>query len=150
MNEINKNRPDVGAPERSAGAKIPDTAISDPKINCITPQPAGAIARMLPQGAENAICTKELVRLTGTKNARTLQIAIAAERESGALILSTTKGGYFLPDDGAKGQREIAEFVRTLRARAINTFRAMRSAKQALSGVEGQTNIEQWGQNKGV
>jgi len=133
VNEINKNRPDVGAPRRSVGAKIPDTAIPDPDINCTISQPVGAIARILPQGAENAVSTKELVRLTGLRNARTLQIAIASEREHDALILSTTRGGYFLPDDGEKGQQEIAEFVQTLRARAINTLRALRGAKQALN-----------------
>jgi len=141
MNGKQRNRPSAATPERPAGAKTPDTAISDPNSNCTISQPMGAIARILPQGAENAVSTAELVRLTGLRNSRTLQIAIATERERGALILSTTKGGYFLPDDGEKGQQEIAEFVRTLRARAINTFRAMRSAKKALSGVEGQTDL---------
>ena len=133
MNGKQKNRPSAATPERSAGTKIPDKAIPDPSNNCIISQQVGAIEQLLPQGAENAVGTAELVRLTGLRNSRTLQIAIATERERGALILSTTKGGYFLPDDGLKGQQEIAEFVRTLRARAINTLRALRGAKQALN-----------------
>ena len=89
----------------------------------------------LPCGAENAITTKELVRLLDFKSARELQEAIARERDEGHLILSASQngGGYFLPDDDdEKGQAEIRTFIHTLENRAINTLRAIEAAKAAL------------------
>ena len=155
-----KARPDVTAPGRAAETKLTKQAISISDNDFITnsgerqanakqnesKRRAGVIEQLLPRGLENAVTTRELVRLTGVKNARTLQSAIAIERESGALILSTGKsgGGYFLPDEGEKGTHEITEFVHTLYGRAVNTLRMLRNARRAvaLSEVEGQQTIE--------
>lgn len=83
------------------------------------------VHKFLLQGAENALSTADLVKITGLKSARELQTLIACERDAGHLILSTCRngGGYFLPDEGSKGRAEIAEFVTTLQHRAINTDR---------------------------
>lgn len=91
------------------------------------------IADFLFRGAENAISTQTLVRLTGCSSARQLQSRISAEREHGAVILSISTGGYFLPDDGIKGRREIMEYIATMEARAQNTLRAAESAKASLA-----------------
>lgn len=92
------------------------------------------IASLLPVGKENAIPTAELVRLAGCSSARELQHYIAQERKAGAVICSSTTGGYFLPED----RKEIAEFRRSLRSRAENTLIAIRSAERALNSAEWQ------------
>ena len=101
------------------------------------------VSDFLKHGAENACSTSELVRLTGAKSARELQIQIARERNNGALIISTclNGGGYFLPDDGEKGKREIEGFVRTLQSRVLNTLKAVQVAKKALQDIDGQLEI---------
>ena len=91
------------------------------------------IMNLLPVGKENAISTADLVRLTGCKSARELQERIALERNAGAVICSSTTGGYFCPVNKA----EIAEFCRSLENRASNTLSAIQSAKKALAGEEG-------------
>ena len=98
---------------------------------------------MLPQGEGNAVTTNALVKLTGYKSARDLQNKIAAEREQGYLILSTCRngGGYFRPADGEQGQQEIARFIQTLKARAINTLVAIKAARKALAQAEGQITL---------
>lgn len=99
---------------------------------------------LLPKGEEHAIRTSELVHLAGVRSARELQNRIATERDEGALILSSCRngGGYYRPSDGEQGQQEIAAFIRTLRARALNTLSAIKTARKALEGIEGQLNLE--------
>lgn len=95
------------------------------------------IQSLLPVGKENAISTKELVQLTGCSSARELQQYIAAERSRGAVICSSTTGGYFLPAN----HKETAEFCKALENRAKNTFLVLRSAKQSLKVPEGQQDM---------
>lgn len=97
-----------------------------------------AIASLLPVGKENAISTKDLVSLTGCTSARELQQYIAEERNRGAVICSSTSGGYFL----SANHKETAEFCKSLENRAKNTFLALRSAKRSLGVPEGQQLIE--------
>ena len=117
-----------------------------PLQDCTTPsQPAQAsVFDRLPQGEENAIQAKELARQCGFKGARDLQHAIALERETGALILSTCRhgGGYYRPAPGEAGRQEVSAFIRTLRARAINTLRAIRAAHEALERLDGQIELQ--------
>lgn len=94
--------------------------------------------RILPIGKENAIATEELAKRLGFESARALQVDIAKSRNAGQVILSSTTGGYYLPQNDA----EIEELVEVLRARAINTFRAIQSAKQYLKQDKEQMNIE--------
>lgn len=95
------------------------------------------IASLLRRGKENAISTKELVRISGCKNARTLQERISEERCAGAIICSGSGAGYWLPKD----REEIKEFCETMEKRAKNIFNATRSAKKALELPEGQQGI---------
>lgn len=119
------------------------TAFQD---NFTTPQPRkqGLVESLLLEGEENATPSSELVRLTGCKSVRELQNQIAHERETGALILSTCRGGggYFLPAPGEAGQREIAAFVTTLRARALNTLKVLKAAREALQSIDGQVTLD--------
>lgn len=94
------------------------------------------IADILPKGEENAIKSEELARMAGVSTTRQLRLLVADERAAGALILSTLKGGYFMPDDGAKGRAEITAYSRTLEARALNTLKALSPARRALRKME--------------
>ena len=100
------------------------------------------IASILPVGAENAIPSARLVEMIDCGTVRKLQSLIAKEREAGALILSTTTGGYFMPDTGQKGREEIAAFVAVLHARAVNTLKAVKAARAALAVMDGQSEME--------
>ena len=99
----------------------------------------GTISDLLLEGAENAIAAKELAKMAGLPNVRQLQEEIARERDAGAVILSTCRngGGYYLPAEGDTGRREIEEYIRTLKSRALNTLRAIRSAQAALRDLDG-------------
>lgn len=103
----------------------------------------GLVEAVLAHGAENAISTAELVKICGFTSTRELQEQIEAERLHGALILSRsgTAGGYFLPTEGEAGRREIADYIGTLRARALNTLRTLKTASEALNTVDGQEAI---------
>lgn len=100
---------------------------------------------LLPMGEANAISSKTLAKMAGYKSVRDLQHGVAAERDSGALILSTCRngGGYYRPSDGPEGQAEISHFVATLRSRALNTLKALRAAKAALAKAEGQITLDE-------
>lgn len=101
-------------------------------------KPFQGVAAFLKRGNENAISTAQLVRLVGCGTARQLQRRIEAERAAGALILSSSRGGYYLPGEGAQGRAEILAYKKTLYARAINTFRAAKAARLALKVLDGQ------------
>lgn len=92
---------------------------------------------ILPTGKENAISTNELAVIMGFSDSRSLQADIAKSRNAGQIILSSTQGGYYLPKDDA----EVQEFVAVLRARAINTFRALKSAREYLQKDRGQMSF---------
>lgn len=100
------------------------------------------VESILLHGEENAISTADLVALTGAKNVRHLQRQIERERLRGALILSSADGGYFLPDFGEKGRRELLIFVRTLQRRAFHTLQTLKAANKALRRADSeQTEI---------
>ena len=92
---------------------------------------------ILPTGKENAISTNELAVIMGFSDSRSLQTDIAKSRNAGQIILSSTQGGYYLPKDDV----EVQEFVAVLRARAINTFRALKSAREYLQKDKGQMSF---------
>lgn len=96
------------------------------------------IASLLPVGKDNAISTEDLVNLTGCSSARELQQYIAQERKAGAVICSSTTGGYYLPANHA----EMAEFCKTLENRAFNTLVALKSTRRAMRVPKGQQSIE--------
>lgn len=86
------------------------------------------VKELLQVGKENAIESQVLADLVGCKSIRELQQVIAAERASGAVILSSSTGGYYLPAN----KHEIQEFIVTLQNRGRNTIAALESAKRAL------------------
>lgn len=144
MNTKRKARPaGSAAGQAEAGTALMGT-IPYNKFTTSVTRKQGLIESLLLQGEENAISSSDLVNLSGVKSVRELQLIIAQEREAGALILSSCRGGggYFLPSDGEVGKREIAAFVATLRARALNTLRALKTAREALESLEGQVALD--------
>lgn len=100
------------------------------------------VSDFLCMGAENAIHAKELARLVGCSTPRQLQHLVAQERRSGTLILSDTKGGYYLPDTGIKGRNEIARYVGAMSRRAARICAVTEGARQALNVLYGQEEIQ--------
>lgn len=99
----------------------------------------GPIESLLPHGEGNAIRTAQLVALAGCGSARQLQKLIEAERAHGALILSSSTGGYFLPSsDPDEARAEIKAFVATVTRRAVSSLSVLESARAALRVLPGQ------------
>lgn len=143
MNTKEKARQDAATSERARVGNAVTGNIPFNNYNPPSPQQQASVFSLLPQGEKNAIRAKELARLCGFKGVRDLQYEISREREAGMLILSTCRGGggYFRPAAGEVGRQETAAFVATLRARACNTLRALRAARKALNGLEGQLQM---------
>ena len=143
MNEKENARPVAATTERAGEtAALGGTSIS--LSNSITKQneKQGKIEALLGRGSENRITTGELVILAGLRSARELQAEIERERAAGALILSSSSGGYYLPsDDPAQARQEIERFVATVHARALNTQRTLRAARRALRECIGQMEV---------
>ena len=97
--------------------------------------------KILPVGKENAISTDELIVLLGFTDARGLQMDIAKARDNGQVILSSTSGGYYLPAN----DEEVREFIGALQARAIGTFRALKSAREYLKEDKAQMSFDDMG-----
>lgn len=93
---------------------------------------------ILPKGKKNAISAKELAEKLGFPSVRVLQKNIEKARAEGVLILSSTTGGYYLPENDA----EIEEFVATLRSRAIGIFKAIKAARQYMNETKGQMSFK--------
>lgn len=122
-----------------AGASVS----SDVDSNIISGRKQGRIEALLPHGERNAVPARTLVEMIGARSVRQLQTEIERERLGGAVILSTVRrgGGYYLPTSGPEGRQEINAFIRTLTARASNTFRTLRAARRALEELDGQQKI---------
>lgn len=100
------------------------------------------VARYLGYGEENALRAAELCDKVGYRSTRALRAAVAQERRKGIPILSSN-AGYFLPDTGAKGQREADAFYRSMRSSAVNVFRAASAAREYLEVLPEQIAMEE-------
>lgn len=106
------------------------------------------VAPLLGRGAENALSTPALMQALGFRDRRQLRTLLEQERDEGALILSTCRGGggYFLPsEDPTQARDELAAFVHTVRSRAINSLRILKAARRELRECEGQLRISNGG-----
>ena len=140
MREQKKTRPAGGTAEQADQEKRRESGNSYFYFNmdCNRGQGNGTISDLLLEGAENAIPAKELAKMAGLPNVRQLQEEIAQERDAGAVILSTCRNGVGITSRrGGYRPREIEEYIRTLKSRALNTLRAIRSARAALSDLDG-------------
>jgi hypothetical protein len=83
---------------------------------------------ILHKGKENAIKTSVLMTMLGFESEQNLKREIARAREEGQIILSSVKGGYYLPQDNA----EIEVWIKTLTKRAKTTLQTLENAKNYL------------------
>lgn len=93
---------------------------------------------VLPKGKEQAISGTDLAMQLGFSSVRALQKDIEAAREIGIIILSSSTGGYYLPGSN----EEIEEFIRTLKARALNTLKTLKHARRYLNETQGQISLD--------
>ena len=93
--------------------------------------------KVLPKGKRNAILAPKLAKQLGFTGTRALRTDIAKARAEGQLIMSSTKGGYYLPET----KEEIQEFIRTMESHAKGVFCALRSARQAMNQIDGQLSF---------
>lgn len=97
-------------------------------------------------GEEMAIPARELCRLAGYENSRSLRAAIDRERMDGALILATD-GGYFLPSaEPDVARSELRAFLRRQDARLVSNRRSVKAVRKALRELDraaaGQLEME--------
>lgn len=83
------------------------------------------ISDNLKHGKENAMSIEALQGITLGFDKRKIMSIIQKERAEGEVILASSKGGYFLPDEGEKGTAEIMEYYRIHSARIKWTLRFM-------------------------
>ena len=142
MSNKKSTRPSAATPERAMTNKGDKT--TSPICNFNTDfHRIQSIEAILRRGEEGKLRTSFLTAITGMSK-RQLQAEITKEREAGVPILSTCRGegGYFLPAEGEQGQKEIEACLRTLRARAIRTLKAVKAIQEATQNLEGQLTIE--------
>lgn len=135
MSEKKEALPIDAEMDRASLKGIPDIHL----CNCTTHdgRTQGRVAAALSQGEDKAVSSADLVQLLGFRSVRELQKQIEAERRSGALILSSSAGGYFLPANRA----EIVKYAETLRRRAISTLQTLKTARAALKVLPDQEEI---------
>ena len=92
------------------------------------------VSEVLKRGKDNAISTSELMNILGFKTKRDLTLQIAKERDAGRLILSSTQGGYYMPQN----KQEVKDFVDS---RAKNTLKITKAAREFLKRIDGQMTI---------
>lgn len=129
--------------ETQGGMSIATNISPQTEYTTETNKPQVIVSDFLRMGAENAIHAKELARLVGCGTPRQLQHLVAQERRSGTLILSDTKGGYYLPDTGLKGRSEIARYVGAMSRRAARICAVTEGARQALNVLYGQEEMQE-------
>ena len=104
----------------------------------------GQIEKVLLHGEHSAISGKDLLRICGFSTIRQLRSAVSAERMRGALIISSSDGGYFLPsEDPTEARQELLNFVSVNQSRAFTLLRTLRTARKALRNCEGQEQINE-------
>ena len=97
-------------------------------------------------GEKMAIPARELCRVAGLENSRSLRAAIDRERLEGALILASDRG-YFLPAaDPVIARSELKAFLRRQDARLASNRRSVKAVRRALRELDraagGQIGLE--------
>lgn len=95
------------------------------------------IAEILNHGEENTKGTTSIMALLGLSQ-REVVAQVSRERAKGTPILSSTHGGYYLPDDRdpEKALSEIRACERTISARGRHTLAALKAIRQEAEKLE--------------
>ena len=87
-------------------------------------------------GEAMAISARDLCRVAGFENSRSLRSAIDKERMAGALILATDRG-YFLPASyPVQARSELRAFLRRQDARLVSNRRSVKAVRRALRELD--------------
>lgn len=98
------------------------------------------ITRYIPTGKKNAISTKDLMKAT-KRTQREIGRLVRNARCNGSVILSDSKGGYWLPDySEADIDKQLTAFIRYMDSK--NTYSAVSSAKAALKRVNSAAQVQ--------
>lgn len=89
------------------------------------------IEGFIPHGAENAVTTRELSRLTGL-HPRRVTLAVETARLDGVLICSSSRNGYFLPVT----RSDVRRCIHALRRRLRHQARTLAAMERALARAE--------------
>lgn len=91
----------------------------------------------IPTGAENAMETRELLRLSGLPSIRVLRQEVHKLREQGHVICSSTEppAGYFI----AANPKEAARFIRSMESRRREIARAIQAAQKYMQEAGGES-----------
>lgn len=97
-------------------------------------------------GEKLATPARELCRVAGFENSRSLRAAIDKERLEGSLILASDRG-YFLPSaEPDVARSELRAFLRRQDARLVSNRRSVKAVRLALRELDraaaGQIGIE--------
>ena len=95
------------------------------------------ILEYLSKGKENAVSTPMLCDMTGL-DVRGLRAAVARERLAGEIILSSSRGGYYIPAD----RGEVEEFVKTLDGKGRSIMCALKSARRYLKSTAPKDSMQ--------
>lgn len=100
------------------------------------------IKELLNHGAENAVSTEWLM-LAKKLTQREVVAVVSQERAAGVPILSSSQGGYYLPDDEdpQKALSEVRTCIRTIQSRGHHTLMALdalRKEETKLAAIAGE------------
>lgn len=131
-------RPAVGAAERAKESKI-DGSDSNFHFNA-NEKSAQPLSRLLPLGKENAIPGRDLVKILGLKDLRTLSKIVEHERRTGMPICASVTGerGYYL----ARDAEELSEYIKSLSRRVLSTRKTLVYLEDTLDFMMGQEHFE--------
>lgn len=104
------------------------------------------ISDFLLPGEALAIPARELCRLAGLEDTRSLRAAIDRERLAGALILASDRGYYLPSTEPALARNELRAFLRRQDARLVSNRRSVKAVRRALREMDmaagGQLEME--------
>jgi hypothetical protein len=97
------------------------------------------IKELLPSGKDNAIQTKELMKLCGLDKRQMIK-QIHKERAAGAVICSTTAGagGYYMP----ASLQEAQECLDSMESRGKSIFSCIKALRDYVKQIEGQECLD--------
>ena len=84
----------------------------------------------IPEGRENAISRRDLVRLTGLPD-RQVRRMIETARETGCIVNLQDGEGYYIPS--ADERSDVETWYRAQRSRAIGVLKSLKGAEKWLA-----------------
>lgn len=141
MSQYEKNAPCSTSTRGGENSKTRRVSKS-PQIDFTTrrEQTQAVLQNILPLGAENAVSVSSLAFRLGVTERKVRDIA-AAERAQGVPIIARGSGGYYLAPPTPEGIKELAAFVRRLRAVGVETLSTAAALERCVIELGGQISI---------